>query len=141
MNHSKTYQQKINEIKALLAKQKIQSATHLLNELRLMKPSDTDVLTLLGIAAYKQNDWTQAQVCWIEALALDDNNTEAHFHLANLYLRLEQYDKAIVEYQRIKQSSVTALMEFNLALAFEKKERFWQAKVIYEKIASGAPSG
>lgn len=140
MAHSKEYQQKIDEIKELLAKQKIQTATNLLHELHVAKPRDSNVLTLLGVAAYKQDDFEDAKNFWQNALKINPKNWEAHYQLANLYLSLEQFDKAIREYQKIPANVLDPQSMMNVGLAFELSEHYWQAAKIYEKLVAINPT-
>lgn len=140
MAHTKAYQQKIYEIKELLAKQKIQSATNLLHELHIAKPRDSKVLTLLGVAAYKQDDYEDAKQYWLDAIKINPKNWEAHCQLAHLYLNLEQFDKAIHEYQKIPVSALDVESMMNLAFAFERSECYWQAAQMFERLVIISPS-
>ncbi|MBS0287115.1 MAG: sulfotransferase [Proteobacteria bacterium] len=140
MDKAKELARKIQEVQQLLQKQKVKAAATLLNELKENRPLDPNVLVLLGLAALKQNDFTHAQEYLQQAINLDNQLSEAHFYLATLYFQLEQFDKAIEQYQCVSSldnSHYTAQM--NLGLAFESKWRYLEAKIIYEKMLLDDP--
>ncbi len=140
MKGSKENKRKIEEVQNLLKKQKVQAATLLLNELLNERPDDPKVLVLIGIAALKQKDYSQAESFLLQALQKNKNLSEAHFHLASLYLQLEEYDKAIEQYQEVSQFDASHLQAMiNLGLAFENKWRFQEAQFVYQSILQEEP--
>ena len=126
---------KIQDVHQLLQQQKVKAATLLLQELSAQRPADPKVLTLLGAAALKQQDFNKAKELLEQALVIDDSISEAHFNLATLFLQQGHYDKAIEQYQQVStQDASHKLAQMNLALAFENKWRFKEAQIIYEKM-------
>lgn len=136
---NKEIQRKIDEVHLLLQKEKMKAATNLLNELIEKRPSDPNVLLLLGIAALRQKDYELAQTYLQNAISQDNQLSEAHYNLATLYVEREEYDKAIEEYQKMSSLAASYAAQMNLALAFEHNWRFLEAKIIYESLLEQYP--
>lgn len=137
---SNEHKRTIEEVQNLLSQQKVQAASKLLQELHALRPHDPKVLVLLGIAAAKHNDLSQAEHYFLEAIAHDDSDSNAHFQLATLYLHQSQFDKAIEQYQKVNLFDPVHLQaEIHLGEAFESNWRFLEAALIYERVLQEEP--
>ena len=67
-----------------------------------------------GIREYKLGGVGNAVSLWKEAIQVDPEQMQAHYYLARGYYDLGQYDLAILENQRILQSSMTPLLSANV---------------------------
>lgn len=131
---------KIEKVQKLLKQEKIQAATALCQELLKLRPHDSKLLVLLGIAALKQNDLSESESYFQRALSEKPNLSEAHFHLATLYLQQEKFDKAIEQYQKVSGLDPSHIQsEINLGLAFESNWRLREAQCIYQRVLQEEP--
>ncbi len=72
-------------------------------EERLKRESDrTTELLERGKSLHKEGKYREAEKALFRAASRDPKNPEIHFHLGEVYLKLEAYDKATAEYKKAK---------------------------------------
>ncbi|NEP51466.1 MAG: tetratricopeptide repeat protein [Moorea sp. SIO3C2] len=67
--------------------------------LSLNKPAFSDWYNRQGVKKYNQGQLAGAEADYLQALALDPDNVNAHYNLGSLYEDLQQFDKAKSQYQ------------------------------------------
>ncbi|NER86987.1 tetratricopeptide repeat protein [Moorena sp. SIO3A2] len=63
------------------------------------KPAFSDWYNRQGVKKYNQGQLAGAEADYLQALALDPDNVNAHYNLGSLYEDLQQFDKAKSQYQ------------------------------------------
>ncbi len=67
--------------------------------LSLNKPAFSDWYNRQGLKKYNQGQLAGAEADYLQALALDPDNVNAHYNLGSLYQDLQELDKAKSQYQ------------------------------------------
>ena len=65
-----------------------------------INPDDTEIILEYAKALSKYNKDTEAIAAYSKVLSLDANNTEAQELLADTYVKTDETDKAILEYNK-----------------------------------------
>jgi tetratricopeptide (TPR) repeat protein len=91
-------------------------------------PKDPKVLTDLGWAYFKQNNYNQALIYYMEALDQDKNYYPAHLNLGLAYTQVQKYDLAIQSFKdAISISPKGASAHLNLGIVYNLIQKYQDA--------------
>ena len=84
----------------------LDKAAELLNEFVQVHPSSIDELFQLALIQRDLDQLSNSKACLLKVLALDKFHVEAHFELAQIYLREQTYSEGFQEFEwRLKRSN------------------------------------
>jgi len=91
--------------------------------------------------AFNEGKTDTAITLYKKALAVNDQNLEVHFNLANIYYHQGNVTDAITHYQKaIECDQNCAAAHFNVGLAFKKQEKFDRAITHLKKVTELNPT-
>jgi tetratricopeptide (TPR) repeat protein len=73
-----------------------------IEERQAKKTARTDKLLETGKALFRKKKYREAEKALLQAASRDRSNPEIHFMLGEVYLQMEQYDRAKAEYKKAK---------------------------------------
>ncbi len=96
-------------------------------------PGLEEVLQALGAASFNQGNYRNALVYFTKYHALSPDDSLRNYDLGNVFLQLQEYDKAIAAYQRaIANSASFDLAYYNLGVCFARTGKGAEAEEIYQ---------
>jgi tetratricopeptide (TPR) repeat protein len=103
--------------------------------------SDAYGQALVGQAvSMSENAPEKAEALLLRALALNPQNSRAHFELASLYARQGDYAKAVVSYQKVAELDPQFSEPlFNLAYIYYLQGDLAKAEEVYHRVVALAP--
>lgn len=100
-------------------------------------PGLEEGLQALGAASFNQGNYRDALVYFTKYHALSPDDSLRNYDLGNVFLQLQEYDKAIAAYQRaIANSASFDLAYYNLGVCYARTGKGAEAEEIYKLLVN-----